>query len=106
MRRARYRWSRQHSLYAADPASERFYRRLLENRLCGPVIREWREHRSVPRRAKRTAIAMIMVTFGVTITFFLSGLLARGIVAVVGVGVFAIVWRLPVRDPEPGLDLL
>jgi len=82
-------------------ASERFYRWLLGNRLCGPAIREWREHRSVPRRAKRTALTMIVVTFAVTITFFLPNPVLRGVVALVGVGVFTIVWRLPVRDPRP-----
>ena len=36
--------------------SERFYRWLLSSRLFGPVIREWRQTRSVPPRAKRTAL--------------------------------------------------
>ncbi|GJM44599.1 MAG: hypothetical protein DHS20C21_14410 [Gemmatimonadota bacterium] len=84
-------------------ASERFYRRLLANRWCGPAIREWRQYKSVPRRAKRTALTMVVVTFTVTITFFLPSPLVRAIVFLVGVGVFSIVWRLPVREVPPAL---
>ncbi|MBZ0268704.1 YbaN family protein [bacterium] len=83
-------------------ASDRFYDRLLANRLCGPFIREWREHRTVPRRARLTALLLIVTTFSTSITFFVPGILWRVIVAAVGVGVFSIVWRLPVREPvEP-----
>jgi uncharacterized membrane protein YbaN (DUF454 family) len=80
-------------------ASERFYERLLSNRLCGPFIREWREHRTVPRRARRTALLLIVVSFATSITFFVPGILWRVIVGLVGVGVLSIVWRLPVREP-------
>lgn len=80
-------------------ASERFYQRLLANRLCGPFIREWRQHRTVPRRARRTALLLIVASFSTSITFFVPGILWRVIVGLVGVGVFSIVWRLPVREP-------
>lgn len=80
-------------------ASERFYERLLANRMCGPFIREWREHRTVPRRARRTALLLIVASFSTSITFFVPGILWRVIVGLVGVGVFTIVWRLPVREP-------
>jgi uncharacterized protein len=80
-------------------ASERFYNRLLSNRLCGPFIREWREHRTVPRRARLTALLLIVATFSTSIAVFVPGILWRVIVAAVGVGVFTIVWRLPVREP-------
>jgi len=85
-------------------ASERFYDRLLANRLCGPFIREWREHRTVPRRARRTALLLIVVTFATSITLFVPGVLWRLVVAAVGVGVFSIVWRLPVREAADPLE--
>ena len=82
-------------------ASERFYRRLLGNRLFGPMIREWREHRAIPRRSKHVALGLIVVTFAITIGVFLEGVVLRAVVAAVGVGVFVFVSRIPSRNPEP-----
>lgn len=82
-------------------ASERFYNGLLSNRLCGPIIREWREHRSVPRRARITALTVIVLTFTSTILVLSPRLPLQIVLAGVGVFVFSIVWRLPVRDPSP-----
>lgn len=33
--------------------SEHFHRKLLENRIAGPIIREWTLYRSIPQRVKR-----------------------------------------------------
>ena len=81
-------------------ASERVYERLLASRLCGPLIREWREHRSVSRRTKWTALVVIVLTFLTTTVFFVPGRLPRLLVLLVGAGVFTIVSRLRVRDPS------
>jgi uncharacterized membrane protein YbaN (DUF454 family) len=40
-------------------SSSRFYHWLLTNRLFGPLIRDWRETRSIPFRAKVSAIALV-----------------------------------------------
>lgn len=53
-------------------ASPRFYQRLLANPTFGPLIRDWREQRAIPRRAKRTAIALIVVTIGSSALFFVE----------------------------------
>ncbi|HRF84450.1 MAG TPA: YbaN family protein, partial [Pseudoxanthomonas sp.] len=41
--------------WAAARGSERLERRLLADPRFGPMIRSWREHRAVPRRAKWAA---------------------------------------------------
>ena len=42
--------------------SPRWERWLLTHPRFGPMTREWREHRAVPRRAKQLAIAMMTVS--------------------------------------------
>ncbi len=48
-------------------ASTRFYQRLMSHPTFGPIVRDWREHRSMSPRAKRLALTMIGVTFAVTL---------------------------------------
>ena len=48
-------------------SSPRMYDWLLHHPSLGPLIRGWREHRRIPARAKRLAIALIVVTFSVSI---------------------------------------
>jgi uncharacterized membrane protein YbaN (DUF454 family) len=53
-------------------SSPRFYGWLLSNRIFGPLIRNWRETRSIPLRAKITAIAMITLVGGSSLVFFVT----------------------------------
>jgi len=47
--------------------SERFHTRLMTNRYTGPVILEWRLHRSVTHKTKRMAYTMTALSFSVSI---------------------------------------
>ncbi|NTV88075.1 MAG: DUF454 domain-containing protein, partial [Burkholderiaceae bacterium] len=79
-------------------ASRRIYRWLLQHRRFGPLIREWREHRSMPYRAKRIALLLIALSFGVSIVFFVPGWPARLGMAVGGLLLAAWIARIPSRD--------
>ena len=48
-------------------ASTQFYHRLMSHPTFGPIVREWREHRSMTAPATRLAVTMILVTFAVTL---------------------------------------
>ena len=48
-------------------SSPAMHQRLLQNRVFGPLIEEWSEHRAIPRRAKLLAISMIVVFGGISI---------------------------------------
>ncbi len=78
--------------------SERFYRWLLSNRLFGPSIRAWRRDRSMPLKAKRTAIVLIVVTFGITVGFVVTGLVARVLLVLLAAGIIVILLRIPASD--------
>ena len=78
--------------------SVRFYRWLLNNRLFGPSIRAWRRDRSMPVKAKRTAIILVVLTFGITVGFFVTGLLARVLLLLLAAGIVIILLRIPATD--------
>jgi uncharacterized membrane protein YbaN (DUF454 family) len=84
-------------------SSTRVYNWLLNHRHFGHGIREWRHHRAIPWRAKRAALALMALSFGVTIVFLLDGWLARSLMGVAGVVLGAWLWRLPSRD-APGRE--
>jgi hypothetical protein len=82
-------------------ASTRFYNRLLNNPTLGPLILEWRRHRSIPFRTKLIAIATMGCTLGVSIVFFVRPAWLQAVLALCGVGLAVWLYRIPSRD-APG----
>ena len=88
-------------------SSERFYRWLLDNRIFGPLIRDWRAHRAMPRRAKWLAIGAIVVFLGSSAVFFVANPWGRGALVATGVALVTFLSRIPNRediapdDPPP-----
>jgi len=83
-------------------SSRRIFNWLLDHPHFGPLISEWHEHRSMPYRAKRNALWMIALSFGISIGFFVPGWpvkLAMGIG-----GLLLMIWiaRIPSRDAPSG----
>jgi uncharacterized membrane protein YbaN (DUF454 family) len=81
-------------------SSERFHAALLANRVSGPLIREWHEHRAMPRRAKRVAYLLLAASFGVSI-LVMDNLWHRLMLATLGLALGYFLWRVPVRDKRP-----
>jgi hypothetical protein len=78
--------------------SQRFYDWLLANRTFGPLIHEWRTHRSIPYRTKLSAIALMSATLGVSIVFFVNPLWLKLVLAAMGLGLAIWMYRMPSRD--------
>ncbi len=75
-------------------SSTPFYDWLLANRLFGPLIRDWRESRSIARHVKVTAIVMIGLVGGSSLVFFVVSPWAK---LVVGAALLTlVVWLLSV----------
>jgi uncharacterized membrane protein YbaN (DUF454 family) len=64
-------------------SSERLHEWLLSHRVFGPVLKNWHETRSMPRRAKIVAIASIVVVGGMSVLFFVKGTELKFIVAAI-----------------------
>jgi uncharacterized membrane protein YbaN (DUF454 family) len=83
-------------------ASTRFYNGLLNTRVFGPTIREWRRDRSISYRTKWTAIALMAVTLATSILVAVED--GRLQLALAAFGVVLAVWmaRIPSRDRPSG----
>ena len=85
-------------------SSLRFYNWLLNNKIFGPTIRQWREDGSVALKTKVLAIASLVLTLGTSVTFFVPKVYVRLVLVLVGVWVIWFILRLPTRakkrDPE------
>lgn len=82
-------------------SSPRFHDKLLANRVAGPIIREWMEHRSIPRRVKRWVYLLMVLSFGTSI-LLLTSVWHQIMLAALGITLVAFIWRIPVRDTDPG----
>ena len=78
--------------------SRRFYDWLLAQRTFGPIIHEWQRHRSIPYKTKITAVALMSLTLGISIVFFVEPLWLQGLLAAMGVGLALWLYRMPSRD--------
>lgn len=81
-------------------SSTRFHRWILANRVFGPTIREWNEHRSVPRRTKVVAITLMALTLATSIVFFVDPPWARAAAGLLGLSLAVWLARIPSR-PTP-----
>lgn len=79
-------------------ASPRAHAWLLRNRSFGPLLREWEQHRSIPRRVKYFGLGAMALTAGFSLWFFAGHPWLQGaIVFGVASGTAAVLW-FPSRD--------
>ncbi len=78
-------------------ASHRFYNWLLNNKLFGTLIQDWRQHRAIRVRHKIAAIALVIITFGTTIAFAIEHAMARLALGALGIGIVVFLVRIPKR---------
>lgn len=76
-------------------SSPRMQRKLLNNKTFGPLINEWQQHRSIPRKAKRIALLTIVLSVAWSAYLLQDMMLALLVIALV-TGPFVFLWRLPV----------
>jgi hypothetical protein len=77
-------------------ASDRLYAWLIGRPSLGPIITEWRSSRSLPPGVRARALAVVALTFGVSI-ILADDLLLRGALAVTGLVVGVFLYRIPTR---------
>ena len=79
-------------------SSQRFYDWLSNHRSFGPLVREWREHRSIPWRTKLWAIALMSGPLAVSVVFFVEDATMQWALAALGVLLAAWLYSVPSRD--------
>lgn len=80
-------------------SSTRFHHAMLNHRIAGPIIREWQEHRAMPRRAKRAGYLLMALSFGTSI-LIMDSVWHRLLLAALGLILAFFLWRVPVREPD------
>jgi len=78
-------------------SSARFHGWLLGHRIAGPLIREWHHYRAMPKRAKRVAYALVIVSFSTSILLMQSPW-HRGMLAGLGLILLFFLWQVRVRE--------
>ncbi len=79
-------------------SSESLYQRLLANRWLGPSIMHWRATRSVPRKAKITAVSLVIISFTFSIVWATDNPWIRAILGLVGLALTG--FLLSIRTTE------
>lgn len=79
-------------------SSKRFYDWLLNHPSFGPLVREWREHRSIPWRTKLFAIALMSGSLAASIVFFVRDPYLRWSLAALGLLLAGWLYSIPSRD--------
>ena len=68
-------------------SSERFYRRLLNNRFFGTYIRNYMEGKGVPLRIKIYTIALLWTTISLSIFLISPGIVVKIVLVIIAIGV-------------------
>ena len=76
-------------------SSPSMQRKLLNNKTFGPLIHEWQQHRSMPRKAKRIALLTIILSV-VWSAYLLQSIMLTLLVILLVTGPFIFLYRLPV----------
>jgi len=80
-------------------SSPRFHHWLLHRSWFCSYLRHWQQHRALPKGAKPKAVALILVTFAVSI-YFVPLLWVRILLLCMMFMLLIMMWRLPVVDLE------
>jgi len=73
------------AIYAKS--SDKFYNWLIENRLFGSYIKNYREGRGIPLRVKISAIFFLWITILITAIFFVPILAVKILLVLIAIGV-------------------
>lgn len=84
-------------------SSERFDRWLVENRFFGGIVRDWRAGVGFSVRAKVVAVAAILATFTITVTFATDSTPVRIAMILLGMAIAGYVVSRPTKrlSPQP-----
>ena len=77
-------------------SSQRLYDWLIANKTFGPYLRNYREGKGIPKRAKKIALIMMTIFVGYAVLFALDDLFVRIVVLILGmIGFFYVAYRVP-----------
>jgi uncharacterized protein len=84
------------AVYFFARSSPRFYNWLLNNKMFGELVRDWRAGKGLSLKAKIMAISIIAITISISI-FTIQHQVVKIIVALCGIGVSLYLWTRPTK---------
>lgn len=78
-------------------SSPKLQRKLLNNKIFGPMIIDWQQNRTIPRKAKKIALFTIILSV-LWSAYLLQNLILVTAVILLVAGPFIYLWRLPVSE--------
>ncbi|NQY65174.1 MAG: YbaN family protein [Alteromonadaceae bacterium] len=75
-------------------SSPRLHQKLLDNKVFGPMILDWQQHRTIPLKAKCIALTTIVLSVAWT-CFVLNNIYIQATVVLLVLGPFIFLLRLP-----------
>ena len=77
-------------------SSQKLYDWLIANKTFGPYLKDYREGKGIPKRAKKIALIMMTIFVGYAVLFALDDLVVRAVVLILGlIGFFYVAYRVP-----------
>ena len=77
-------------------SSQKLYDWLITNKTFGPYLKDYREGKGIPRRAKKIALVMMTIFVGYAVLFALDDLIVRIVVLLLGmIGFYYVAYRVP-----------
>ena len=87
------------SAYCFSKSSPRLYQWLISNKTFGPIILEWQESRTISPAVKKRAILLIVITFSITILFFVDQIYLQFLLLFLATVLITYIARIPSRIP-------
>ena len=88
------------SAWCFSRGNPRLHRFLINNKIFGPLIEHWSEHRAIRRKAKVSATLAIMLFFGYTLVFTPILIGVKCLLAFMGVALLVFIWSRPENSQQ------
>ena len=80
-------------------SSQKLYDWLISNKTFGPYLKDYREGKGIPKKAKILAISMIVLFVGSSVIFGIENLNLKIAVGVLGLtGLLYVIFKVPAKD--------
>ncbi|MEJ2179269.1 MAG: YbaN family protein [Gammaproteobacteria bacterium] len=83
------------SAYCFAKSSPKLYQWMIDNKTFGPIILEWQRSGTISPAVKKRAIFLIIVTFTITILFFIEQLYLQFLLLFVATLLVTYITRIP-----------
>ncbi len=87
-------------------SSERFDHWLLNHRVFGSIVRDWRAGHGFTVRLKAIAVIAIAISFTITVCFAMSTLVVRVLLIGLAIGLIVYILRLPTKPADTAAQVV